>query len=55
MTEKQKKIEIKKTRDKIVEAMQISALKLIEKKKLLGQKMVISENGIIKTINPSDL
>jgi hypothetical protein len=41
-------IEIHKERIKM--AMKISAEKLIQKKKLLGQEVVISENGKIKII-----
>lgn len=37
-------------RDKIVEAMKISAQMLVAKKKALGQSVVIMEDGIIKTI-----
>ncbi len=48
MSEKEKndlKIKIKK-------AMRISAEKMIQTKKRLGQKLVISENGVIKLIDP---
>jgi hypothetical protein len=42
--------------DNLIEkAMQISAEKLLEQKKRLGQKMVISENGVIKIIEWKDL
>lgn len=49
------KKEFKQTRDQIVKGMIISAEKLLIKKKLLGQKLVISENGIIRIIDPLDL
>jgi len=39
-------------KEKIKKAIQVSSQKLIEKKKALGQKLVISENGIIKVIDP---
>jgi hypothetical protein len=39
-------------KEKIKRAIQVSSQKLIEKKKALGQKLVISENGIIKVIDP---
>jgi hypothetical protein len=47
--------EFKKIRDKIVEGMKISAEKLLAKKKLLGQKLVISENGIIQIIEAREI
>jgi len=50
-----KKTEIKEIRDSLVEAMKISAQKLILQKKKLGQSIVISENGVIKTIRPEDI
>ena len=46
--------ELKTIRDKIVEGMKISAERLWAKKKLLGQKLVISENGIIQIIDPRE-
>jgi hypothetical protein len=36
----------------IKRAIQLSADKLLSKKKLLGQELVISENGEIKVIRP---
>jgi hypothetical protein len=39
-------------KDKIKRAIKISSQKLIEKKKALGQKLVISEEGKIKLIEP---
>ena len=47
--------EIKSIRAKIIEAMKISAQKMIEQKKRLGQKIVISENGVIRIIEAADL
>ena len=39
-------------KEKIKRAIIISSQKLIEKKKALGQKLVISEKGKIKVIEP---
>lgn len=39
-------------KEKIKRAIKISSQKLIEKKKALGQKLVISEQGKIKVIEP---
>lgn len=39
-------------KEKIKRAIKISSQKLIEKKKALGQKLVISENGKIRIIDP---
>jgi hypothetical protein len=39
-------------KEKIKRAIKISSQKLIEKKKALGQKIVISQDGKIKTIAP---
>ena len=39
-------------KEKIKRAIKISSQKLIEKKKALGQKLVISENGIVRIIEP---
>jgi hypothetical protein len=39
-------------KEKIKRAIKISSQKLIEKKKALGQKIVISENGKIRIIEP---
>jgi len=47
--------ESKETIEKIKMAMKISAEKFLAKKKLLNQKFVISENGKIKIIDPSEL
>lgn len=46
------KSELKKTRELIHEALIESSKKLIAQKKRLGQRLVISENGVIKTIEP---
>ncbi len=40
--------------DKILEALKISGEKMLAKKKLLGQKMAILENGQIKVIDAKD-
>lgn len=39
-------------KEKIKSAIKISSQKLIEKKRALGEKLVISEGGIIKIIDP---
>jgi hypothetical protein len=39
-------------KEKIKRAIKISSKKLIEKKKALGQKLVISEDGKIRVIEP---
>jgi hypothetical protein len=39
-------------KEKIKSAIKISAQKLIEQKKALGQKLVISEGGKIRVIEP---
>lgn len=39
-------------KEKIIRAVKISSQKLIEKKKALGQKLVISEEGKIRIIEP---
>ena len=39
-------------KEKIKKAIIISSQKLIEKKKALGQKLVISEEGKIRVIEP---
>ncbi|MEN9303400.1 MAG: hypothetical protein RL264_1829 [Bacteroidota bacterium] len=41
--------------DKIQKALDYSYKKFIEDKKRLGQKIVISQNGIIKHVDPKDL
>lgn len=47
--------EIIEWRNQIIEAIKISAQKMLEQKKKLGQKLVISENGVIKVINAKDI
>jgi hypothetical protein len=47
-----KNSELKEIRDRIIEGMKISAKKFISKKKSLGQKIVISENGVIREVEP---
>jgi hypothetical protein len=47
-----KNSELKEIRDRIIEGMKISAQKFISKKKSLGQKIVISENGVIREVEP---
>jgi hypothetical protein len=42
-------------KEKIKSAIRISAQKLIQKKKELGQELVVSDNGKIKTISPFDV
>jgi hypothetical protein len=44
--------EKERLKEKIKKAIKLSSQKLIAQKKSLGQKLVISENGIIKTIEP---
>jgi hypothetical protein len=39
-------------KEKIKNAIQISSQKLLEKKKALGQSMVISKDGEIRVIRP---
>ena len=39
-------------KEKIKSAIKISSQKLIEKKKALGQKLVISEDGKIRIVEP---
>jgi hypothetical protein len=39
-------------KERIKRAIEISSQKLIEKKKALGQKIVISENGKIRIVEP---
>jgi len=46
------KTELKRKRELIHQALMESAKKLIEEKKRLGQQLVISENGVIKLIEP---
>lgn len=39
-------------KERIKKAMVISSQKLLLKKKALGQQLVVSVNGVIKTIDP---
>lgn len=52
---KMTKQEITEWRNLIVEAIKISAQKMLEQKKKFGQKLVISENGVIKVIDARDI
>lgn len=47
--------ELNNIRDKIVQGMKVSAKKLVESKRKLGQKLIISENGEIQIIDPKEL
>ncbi len=47
--------EITEWRNLIVEAIKVSAQKMLEQKKKLGQKLVISENGVIKIVDAKDI
>jgi hypothetical protein len=47
--------EITEWRDLIIDAIKISAQRMLEQKKKLGQKLVISENGVIKVIEANDI
>jgi hypothetical protein len=44
--------EKKHLNETVKKAMKLSSQMLIEKKRTLGQSVVISENGVIKTIKP---
>ena len=48
MSSKEKEV----LKEKIKQAIKISSQKLIEKKKALGQNLVISEGGKIRVIEP---
>jgi len=48
MNSKEKEI----LKERIKSAIKISSQKLIEKKKAIGQKLVISENGKIRVVEP---
>ncbi len=48
MSSKEKEI----LKERIKRAIEISSQKLIEKKKSLGQKLVISEDGKIRIVEP---
>jgi hypothetical protein len=47
--------ELKELDTLIEKAMKVSAEKLLEQKKRLGQELVISENGIVKVIDAKDI
>lgn len=47
--------EYKDLRNRIVEAMKMSGKMLVEEKKRLGQKLVVSRNGVIQFIDPKDI
>lgn len=42
-------------RNKIVEALVLSAAKIVQKKKKAGQMVVVSINDKIQVLNPADL
>jgi hypothetical protein len=48
MNNKEKEI----LKEKIKKAIKLSSQRLVEQKRALGQKLVISEGGKIKEINP---
>jgi hypothetical protein len=48
MSSKEKEV----LKERIKRAIEISSQKLIEKKKSLGQKLVISEDGKIRIVEP---
>jgi len=48
MSSKEKEV----LKERIKRAIKVSSQKLIEKKKALGQKLVISEDGKIRVIEP---
>lgn len=50
-----RKTKTEETRNLIVEGMKIAAQKFISAKKKSGQKIVTSENGIIKVIEAKDI
>ena len=50
-----KTIETKNIRDKIVEGIKISATRFVKMKKESKQKIIISESGVIKIIQPDDI
>ena len=47
--------EIKELRDRIVRGVILAHRELINRKIKLGQRIIISENGIIKEIDPIEL
>jgi hypothetical protein len=46
------KTERELVKEKLKKAIKLSSQRLLEKKRLLGQKLVISEKGKIKVIDP---
>lgn len=40
---------------RLIEAMKLSGEMLIKRKKQLGQRVVVSRNGVIRVIEPEDL
>jgi hypothetical protein len=51
----EKELEISKLRSAILNGMSISAEKLKRKKRLLGQSLVVSDNGKVKLILPEEI
>ena len=47
--------EIKELRDRIVRGVTLAHRELINRKIKLGQRIIISENGVIKEIDPIEL
>jgi hypothetical protein len=50
-----KTTDAKNLRERIVEGIKISAARFVKNKKELGQKIIISESGVIRIINPDDI
>lgn len=50
-----KTTDAKNLRDRIVEGIKISGERFVKNKKELGQKIIISESGVIRIINPDDI
>lgn len=49
------KEDIKELRETILKGMKVSSKKMIKEKIRLGQTIVISENGIVKEVDPKEL
>ena len=49
------KKEIKELRDRIVRGVTVAHREFVNRKIKLGQRIIISENGIIKEIDPIEL
>lgn len=47
--------EISTCRDQIVNAIQDSSKRFLAEKKLNNQKIIVSENGVIKKLNAKDI